>query len=152
MQSLLLGINKKVKEGGGKVSNKKGNYYRKRYREILSAADQECPDPDESERKKGHKGKLKRTKSRNLLERLTGFEDDVLRFMTDEIVPFTNNQGENDLRMTKVQQKISGCFRSMEGAVIFCRVRGYVSSCRKQQLTATHALTLLFQRSLPDIF
>ncbi|MCU7894753.1 MAG: IS66 family transposase, partial [Candidatus Thiodiazotropha sp. (ex Lucinoma aequizonata)] len=49
-----------------------------------------------------------------------------------------------DLRMTKVQQKISGCFRSMEGAKYFCRVRGYPSTCRKQSMTATEALTLLF--------
>jgi transposase len=72
----------------------------------------------------------KRSKSRNLLERLINFEDDVLRFMKEADVPFTNNQGENDIRMTKVQQKISGCFRSMEGAETFCRVRGYLSTCR----------------------
>ena len=70
--------------------------------------------------------------------------------MTEEKVPFTNNQGENGLRMTKVQQKISGCFRSMEGAKIFCRVRSYLSTRRKQGLSATQALTLLFQGKNPD--
>jgi len=64
-------------------------------------------------------------------------------------VPFTNNQGENDLRMTKVQQKISVCFRSMEGAKIFCRLRSYLSTCRKQGMSATQALTLLFQGKHP---
>ena len=90
------------------------------------------------------------SKARNLLERLRDFEQDVLRFMEVENVPFTNNQGENDLRMTKVQQKISGCFRSMDGAKIFCRVRSYLSTCRKQGMTATQALTLLFQGKNPD--
>ncbi len=64
--------------------------------------------------------------------------------------PFQLNQGENDLRMTKVQQKISGCFRSMEGARVFCRVRSYLSTCRKHGLSATQALTLLFQGKNPD--
>ena len=70
--------------------------------------------------------------------------------MEVEGVPFTNNQGENDLRMTKVQQKISGCFRSMHGAKIFRRVRSYLSTCRKQGMSATEALTLLFQGRNPD--
>ena len=52
--------------------------------------------------------------------------------------------------MTKVQQKISGCFRSMEGGNIFCRVRSYISTCRKQGLSASQALTLLFEGELPD--
>jgi transposase len=76
--------------------------------------------------------------------------DDVLRFMDDENIPFTNNQGENDLRMTKVQQKISGCFRSYEGALIFCRIRAYLITCRKHGLDATNALETLFRGSLPD--
>ena len=78
------------------------------------------------------------------------YENDVLRFMDDPAVPFTNNQGENDLRMTKVQQKISGCFRSFEGATAFCRCRSYISTCRKQGLTSSAALRLLFDGENPS--
>ncbi len=99
--------------------------------------------------RKGKRGKLARSKARNLLERLRNFEDDVLRFMDEMEVPFSNNQAENDLRMTKVQQKISGCFRSVEVAKIFCRIRSYLSTCRKQGLTASEALRLLFQGKRP---
>ena len=70
--------------------------------------------------------------------------------MTDPLVPFTNNQSENDIRMTKMQQKISGCFRSFEGARIFCRVRSYLSTCKKNGLTPTRALQILFEGHLPD--
>jgi len=130
------------------LSPGKADRWRRRYRKLLEKTDIECPPPDENQRK-SKRGRLKRSKARNLLERLRDFEQDVLRFMEMESIPFTNNQGENDLRMTKVQQKISGCFRSTEGAKIFCRVRSYLSSCRKQGLTASHALTLLFQGKDP---
>jgi len=123
-------------------------HYRQRYRDLLHEAEKECPAPDETNRK-GRRGKIPRSKSRNLLERLRDFESDVLRFMDDENVPFSNNQAENDLRMTKVQQKISGCFRSMEGAKIFCRIRSYLSTCRKHGVTATEALRLLFEGKAP---
>jgi transposase len=70
--------------------------------------------------------------------------------MTKPMVPFTNNQGENNIKMTKVHQKMSGCFRSQEGADIFCRVRSYLSTCRKNNASATQALKLLFDGALPD--
>ncbi len=70
--------------------------------------------------------------------------------MDDGHVPFTNNLGENDTRMTKVQQKISGCFRSTEGAAIFCRIRSYLSTCKKHGMRATEALRILFEGHLPD--
>lgn len=106
--------------------------------------------PPSAKRKPGQRGRLKRSKSRNLLERLISFQDDVLRFMDNIDVPFTNNQGENDLRMTKVQQKISGCFRSVDGAHIFCRVRSYLITCRKHGIGPTEALETLFKGKLPQ--
>ena len=149
MQALLLNIRGTVEDAGGSLVPDEAEQWHQRYRKLLEKAEIECPPPDESQRK-GKRGRLKRSKARNLLERLRDFEQDVLRFIHVESVPFTNNQGENDLRMTKVQQKISGCFRSMEGAKIFCRIRSYLSTCRKRGLTATQALTLLFQGKNPD--
>jgi len=149
MQTLLIELAKAVEDAGGCLPPDEATRWRRRYRRLLKKAELECPPPDASQRE-GKRGRLKRSKARNLLERLRDFEHDVLRFMDVESVPFTNNQGENDLRMTKVQQKISGCFRSLEGAKIFCRVRSYLSTCRKQGMTATQALTLLFQGKNPD--
>jgi transposase len=77
-------------------------------------------------------------------------DEKVLRFMTMKEVPFTNNQAERDVRMMKVQRKISGCFRNWEGAKIYCRIRGYISTCLKQGMTASEAVNLIFQDTLPD--
>ncbi len=151
MQDLLLEILKVVKAQGDTnvLPAEQSIHYTKRYRKLLKHAEIECPAPDEP-RKPGQRGRVKRSRARNLLERLQLFELDVLRFMNNPIVPFTNNQGENDIRMTKVHQKISGCFRSLEGADIFCRVRSYLSTCRKNDVSATQALMLLFDGVLPD--
>lgn len=142
MKKLLLKINQAVDKAGGVLSKRQRKIYEKKYRDILSQGDKECPLPVPKPKKK--RGRQKKSKARNLLERLREFEADTLRFMTDKRVPFTNNQGENDLRMTKVQQKISGCFRSMNGARIFCRVRSFLSTCRKNGLNPTQALQALF--------
>ena len=149
MKALLLEINKAVDKAGGKLTANKSKIYRRKYRDLLHEAQKECPPPDESQRK-GKRGKLKRSKSRNLLERLIDYETETLLFMNDQEVPFSNNQGENDIRMTKVQQKISGCFRSMNGALIFCRIRSYLSTCKKNDVKASDALRLLFEGKLPD--
>jgi transposase len=150
MHSLLEKINRKVIDAGGVLSMRMSEKYRLEYRDILNAAEEECPPPD-AKREKGQKGRIKRTKSRNLLERLRDYEEDVLRFMDVDIVPFTNNLGERDIRMTKVQQKISGCFRSEEGAEIFCRLRSYLSTCRKQNISSSTALELLFDGKIPNL-
>jgi len=144
---LLKEINNATHDAGGQLGIEEAWRYTKRYRDILREADQECPAPVKKDKKKG---KTARSRARNLLERLRDFETETLRFMVDEKVPFSNNQAENDLRMTKVQQKISGCFRSMEGAKIFCRIRSYLSTCRKQGVTMSEALRLLFQGQWPE--
>ncbi len=148
MKTLLEEINNEVIDAGGALDIKKSHEFRETYRKLLKQADIECPEPPPKE--KGKRGRVKRSKSRNLLERLRNFENDTLRFMEIDYVPFTNNLGERDIRMTKVQQKISGCFRSIDGARIFCRVRGYLSTCRKHGVSSSHALGCLFKGSLPD--
>ena len=149
MQDFLEACNRAVHDAGGKLNSAASKKQWQEYRSILKAAEIECPPPDKKDRK-GKPGRLKRSKSRNLLERFIRFEEDVLRFMDNAIVPFTNNQGERDIRMTKVHQKISGCFRSMKGAKMFCRVRGYLSTCRKHGVSSSEALELLFNDELPD--
>lgn len=148
VKQLLEEINIAVNNAGGTLPNKAACHYRQRYRKLLEKAERECPPPEQPAQKQ--RGRIKRSKARNLLERLINFEDDVLRFMENAVVPFTNNEAENVIRMTKVQQKISGCFRSMNGAKIFCRVRGYLSTCRKQGVTASQAMALVFDDRLPD--
>ena len=149
LKTLLETINEKVTDAGGALNAKESKKYRLQYRALIKQAEIECPGPSRP-KKKGKRGRIKKTKSRNLLERLRDYEQDTLRFMDNDHVSFSNNLGENDIRMTKVQQKISGCFRSIGGAQIFCRVRSYLSTCRKQGVKASQALDLLFSGKLPD--
>ncbi len=149
MKALLENMNHAVNDAGGQLGSVESKKYRHKYRAVLKKAEAECPPPDEIQRE-GKRGRMKRSKARNLLERLRDFENDVLRFLDNKIVPFANNLGENDIRMTKVQQKISGCFRSMDGAKIFCRVRSYLSTCRKQGMNSSNALDILFRGELPE--
>lgn len=143
MKRLLSKLNDAVDRNGGKLPKKKAAVYLKKYRSLLARANRECPAPERTGPQK--RGRPKKSKSRNLLERLRDYETGVLRFMNEADVPFTNNLAERDIRMTKVQQKISGCFRSFEGAKIFCRVRSYLSTCRKHGLEPADALRMLFE-------
>jgi transposase len=88
----------------------------------------------------GTKGRVKQSAARNLVDRLRTHQKAVFCFLEDLRVEFDNNQAERDLRMLKVQQKVSGCFRSLAGAQAFSRIRGYLSTLRKQGLPLLPAL------------
>ena len=148
LRELLLEINGAIENNESPLNQKQREKFVQRYRTLLHQADIECPEPDKKD--PHQRGRLKRSKSRNLLIRLRDYEADVLRFLSDPRVPFTNNQGERDIRMSKVQQKISGCFRSMEGAYTFCLIRSYLSTCRKHGVGAGEALDCLFKGTWPE--
>jgi transposase len=111
-----------------------------RFEEVVQEGYLTNPPAPPADRPK--KGRPKQSQARNLLNRLSKHQDDVLRFLHDFSVPFDNNLAERDLRMVKVQQKISGCFRSQAGAQAFARIRSYLSTLRKQGLHLLSALEM----------
>jgi len=107
---------------------------------------QNLPSP-EAKSKKKRWGRPKQSKAKNLLDRLRDFKDQVLAFLVHPRVPFDNNQGERDIRMAKLKQKISGCFRGPDGGEIFSRIRGYVSTLRKNHLNILEGIQSAFDKS-----
>jgi transposase len=97
--------------------------------------------PDDAPQGRKRRGRKARRTGHNLLLRLVERRQDVLCFLADPNVPFTNNQAEGDVRMMKVKQKISGGFRSLEGATDFAVIRSFISTAKKQGWNVIHALT-----------
>jgi transposase len=138
--------------GGCKIGQEQQAKFFRRYdRLVARAARLNPPQPRGAPPARGVlKAKVpkpvrRRSPAPALVKRLRECREEVLRFMTDLSVPFDNNGSERDLRMLKLQQKTSGCFRTAAGAAAFCRIRSYLSSARKQRQPLLTALELAFE-------
>jgi transposase len=132
MFELLLEMNFFASKQNEQLTSEQTEPWIKRYRDVISEGWDGNPLPKKPPLKK-KRGRRAKTKAQNLLTRLGDFEDSVLAFLHDINVPFTNNLAEQDIRMIKVRQKISGCFRTVHGAEHFARIRSYLSTARKQR-------------------
>jgi transposase len=109
----------------------------KKYNELIEEGQQLYPPPKKI---KGRRGATKKSKSHNLLERFINYKSEVLAFAKNFLIPFGNNLAEQAIRMVKVKQKISGCFRSEQGAKDFADIRSYISTMQKQGYTIIQAI------------
>jgi transposase len=118
-----------------------------RYHALVAAGLAANPPPERI-RRAGQRGRLAQSPARNLLERLLFQQDQVLAFLDELTIPFDNNQAERDLRGLKIQQRVSGCFRSDWGADAYATIRGYLATLRKQGQSLLAALNTVFAGQL----
>ncbi len=136
-----------AKRGNRTVSRKRLAHLRRQYGAILTEGKRDNPPSTQRPRRRG---RIKQSPAVNLLIRLRQHAQDVLRFLADLRVPFDNNQAERDIRMPKLKQKISGCFRTVAGTDSFAIIRSYLATLRKQGRNVFHALTSVFKNQIPD--
>ena len=143
MTELLLEIKKEVDESIHTIAELSSQHrYRKRYRKLIQQGLKMNPP---AQRPDGQiKGATKQSKTYNLLVRLRDREDDILRFMSEPLAQFTNNQAERDLRMNKVRAKVSGGFRALKPAEEFMHIRSLISTAVKQSVCPLLTLKQVF--------
>jgi len=134
MKSLLVDIKQAVKSSGKALTPLQITSYEARYDKTLGLAEKENP-VKVLLKERGKRGRKAKSKAQNLLERMKLYKHDILKFMTEPQVPFDNNLAERDIRMCKLQQKVSGGFRSDEGSQVFDNIRSYISTATKHGLS-----------------
>jgi transposase len=130
-------------QGASHLADTERRGFVKRYQALLATGLAANPPPEQP-RPPGRRGRLAESPTRNLLGRLLLDQDQVLAFLDDLAIPFDNNQAERDLRGLKIQQKVSGCFRSERGAAAYATIRGYLATLRKQGQALLAALDTVF--------
>jgi len=131
--------------GRSKIPKRTREQVLAKYQKILRAADKEEPPAVYQYAK----GRAKKSKGRNLLERLEKYKEQVLAFAWHEIVPFTNNLAERDIRPVKSKLKVAGCFRALHGAQAYARIHSFISTVRKHQANPFNELVRIFQGEIP---
>ena len=146
MHKLLTQMNNylylRKEKGKSTPSKAKIKQFYQKYDSICKSAQHYYPPPN---KKVKNNRKPAQSKGKNLLDRLVEYKEGTLRFFINLLVPFTNNLAERDLRMLKVKEKISGCFASFKGAEIFNRIRGFISTMRKNNLSIWEELANLLK-------
>ncbi|MCX4173726.1 MULTISPECIES: IS66 family transposase [Paraburkholderia] len=130
--------------GNTALGQSRQRYYTRRSRTLIAQARRLNPQQAHEPTRKELRGRIRQSFTYNLLGRLQRHAREVWRFVADHRVPFDNNQAERDIRMPKLKQKISGCFRAISGMEAFCTIRSYLATLRKQNRSLIDALALSF--------
>lgn len=143
MKFLLLDMKQAVDDaralGLQHLAENRLNQYVQRYDALMIQGNKEHPMPG---KQKGKRGAVKKSKSKNLADRFVNHKEGIIQFAKNFTIPFGNNIAEQAIRMMKLKQKISGCFRSKAGATVFATIRSYIDTMRKNGYDIMDAIAL----------